>query len=372
MTIFGRSEVAIRMLSFIFYALTVWIGYKFAKIIPIKSKWFTPVTTLLFILNPMLIYYAFEARVYSLVSFLVMGFLYFFMKKNARLYIIFSTLALYAHPYSIFALISQGVYVFFWKKPLIKTFMKQVLIIVLLYLPWIFVILLQISKSAQMWYYPVTGKLVRAIAGNMYIGFEGTPDFVWEWSIRLSVIIIGVIALSFWNRKVKDVQRLLLISFLLPLIAVIGISFFKPIFTQRYLIYTTLSEILLIAIGLFSISQKTIRVGLIISVLLFLLYFNTWYPPKNTKVDFRTPLSQINSMIGKNDIILNSDALTFFDVLYYARDQERVYLLQESDASLPRYVGAILIPRSKWMREIPKDTQVFLVHPDGTYEIIKS
>lgn len=373
MIFFGRSEEAIRMLSFMFYVLTIWVGYKFCReIIPIKNKWFVPVATTFIALNPMLLYFAFEARTYSLVVLLVLSSMYFLMKQKWKWYIAASTLAIYAHPFSMLALIAQGIYVIFWERSILKTFFKKALVIALFYLPWMFVIVNQIRGSSETWYYPVTREYVKASLGSIFLGYEGTPNELWAWCMKLSVIIIAIVTLSFFNEKIKKVQRLLLVSFLFPLVLIVGFSFYEPIFTQRYLIYTVVSEIFLVAIGLFSISNRFIKWGAIVAALYFLLFFNSWYPAKNIKQDFQTPFSEINRFMGKQDIILNESALTFFNAEYYATYPDQVYLLQEHDSNLPNYVGAILIPRDKWLEEIPKNTTVFLLHEDGTYETIKS
>jgi uncharacterized membrane protein len=352
---------------------TVCVGYKFAReVIPIKNRWFASVAAALLALNPMLVYYAFEARTYALVVLLVMVSLYSLMKRNWKVYIAASALALYAHPYSILALIAQALYVIFWERQNFKVFFKKAVWIGLLFTPWIFVIFNQIRSSSETWYYPVTHDYIKASIGSMFLGYEGTPDSLWAWSMKLSVVIMGIVAFSFFNDKIKNVQRLLLVSFLLPLIAVVGFSFYEPIFTQRYLIFIVISEVFLVALGLFSIPNKLVRSGMIAVSFAFLLYFNSWYPPQNTKRDFQTPFRQINSVMNKNDIILNESALTFFNAEYYATYPERVYLLQKYDSALPNYVGAILIPREKWLEEIPKTTRVFFLYEDGTYETIEN
>jgi len=373
MIFLGRSEEAVRLLSFTFYIATIWVGYKFAsEIVPIKNKWFAIVAATLLTLNPMLVYYAFEARTYSLVVLLVMASLYSLMKRNWKWYIATATLALYAHPYSILALLAQGIYMMIWERPLFKLFFKKALWIGLFFLPWIIVIFYQIKGNSETWYYPVTSEYVKAAIGSIFLGFEGTPDKLWEWCMKLSVIIIGITTFSFFNEKIKKVQRLVLLSFLLPLIMVVGFSFFEPIFTQRYLIFIVVSEVFLLTLGMFSVPNRLVRSGIIVGMMAFLLHFNSWYPAQNIKQDFQTPLAEINKLMDKSDIILNESALTFFNAEYYATYPEQVYLLQEHDSPLPNYVGAILIPKEKWLEEIPENTRVFLLHEDGTYETIKS
>jgi len=81
-SVFGSTEVAIRFMSFISYLLLFYFFYLFLiKILKIKSLWIY-FYLILFLINPMLHYYAFEARCYAIFSLFSFMSFYFFLKKD--------------------------------------------------------------------------------------------------------------------------------------------------------------------------------------------------------------------------------------------------------------------------------------------------
>ena len=75
---FGYSEIALRMPSVIFSLLTGYVIYKMAKWLngSIIALW----GTIFFLFNPLIIYYSQEARMYMMVTFLLVCGLYFLIK----------------------------------------------------------------------------------------------------------------------------------------------------------------------------------------------------------------------------------------------------------------------------------------------------
>jgi len=76
--LFGTSEVALRALSLLFGTLSVWLLYKLVSSIYSKS---TALLAALFLaINPLHVYYSIEARMYSMLTFLVILSFWFFIK----------------------------------------------------------------------------------------------------------------------------------------------------------------------------------------------------------------------------------------------------------------------------------------------------
>ena len=129
--IFGRSEIAIRSLSIIFYWAAVYVGFLILSDIlkmKLKKAFFY---TFLIAINPLLLYYAFEARMYSMLAFFGSLSFYSLYKKNYKLYLVSSILGLYTHYFMIFVVVSQ--YFLFKSKKQIQA--------LLAFLPWIVFVL---------------------------------------------------------------------------------------------------------------------------------------------------------------------------------------------------------------------------------------
>jgi len=69
MNIFGSSEIALRSLSLLFFWGTICIVFLFLNNIFKMKERKSSIYLILFIINPLLLYYAFEARMYSMLAF---------------------------------------------------------------------------------------------------------------------------------------------------------------------------------------------------------------------------------------------------------------------------------------------------------------
>ena len=107
MRLFGRSEIALRGLSIFFFLLFLLVIYYFALRL-FKTQRFAVVTTLFTAFNPMLLYFAFELRMYSLLVLLSTLSMYFLWTKKWRWHVLVTTLGLYTQPYMLFVLAAQN------------------------------------------------------------------------------------------------------------------------------------------------------------------------------------------------------------------------------------------------------------------------
>src|SRR3989338_7209134 len=90
--------------------LHVWVGMFLLDIFQFSIKEVF-ISLLLFVLNPLLHYYAFEARMYSLLAFLVTLSFYFLAKKSYRKYALTVILSLYTHYFAIFPLLGHIIFI---------------------------------------------------------------------------------------------------------------------------------------------------------------------------------------------------------------------------------------------------------------------
>ena len=104
--VFGNSEISLRMPSMIFSLITVYIVYLLAGIWP----------AILTGVNPLLIYYSQEARMYSLVTMLVTLAVYFLTKKKYWLYSLMTFLNFVSFYGSVFFVVAVGIYLLYKKQ----------------------------------------------------------------------------------------------------------------------------------------------------------------------------------------------------------------------------------------------------------------
>ena len=105
-SIFGKSEVGVRMLSVLFSLGSIWM------IFLIAGKW----PALLLATNPLFLYYSQEARMYSMVSFLLIVAIYFLKKERWFWVSIFLGLSFATFYGSVFLMVALAIYLLSKKK----------------------------------------------------------------------------------------------------------------------------------------------------------------------------------------------------------------------------------------------------------------
>jgi len=367
MQIFGRSEVALRSLSVVFFILFLVATYKFARTV-FKTHYNAKITTLLMALNPMLLYFAFELRMYSLLVLLVTSSMYFFYTKQWKWYVLVTTLGMYTQPFMAFVILAQSLYL------LITRCIKQALIngmsILFLYLPWIPTLLTQFRASGPMWMYPVDLITITSVLGNVFFGYEGTPGDLW-WLMQLfSVVFIGIII---WLAKRKQMRPKLLLFvtwIFVPLTTVVLISLIKPIYVHRYVIFTTVGEVFLVSFFLQSLPSKKLQTYLKTGIIICLTIINLSVISFHRKVDLQTPFEDIRTQLQPNDVVYAKTPLVFYEALYYTPETTRVFLYNPAGITPPRFVGSVGMPKEVWAKNYPLfPKRAFVVYEDGTYDV---
>ena len=378
MNLFGQSEIAVRSLSFVGFALATYVAGLISERLFTK-KWLHWLIPLLFFFNPMLLYYAFEARAYGWYIFFATLTIYAYIKKDWKLFIIGSILGFYNHLYSLLVpaicliqyvlLEKKG---FFRKQTMLKDPMTRSLIIIALaIIPWLIRFLFVAHKFSSTWYYAVDFHLIKSVLGNMYVGYEGTPWFLWETTTWLSIVFLLFSVVALIPKATRKHVLLFLGIVYIPLVSVIGVSFIKPLFVNRYLLPVTIAQIFVIGYALAAFRSKYIQWVLAAGILLSTIGFTFWYSNQHSKMDIRTPFLEINALINEHDVIFADDPIIFLETMYYAKNRTRVYFYNPSNATFPWFIGDAVLEPQHVVSEFPRyPSRTFVVHKDGTYSII--
>lgn len=360
MKLFGTSEIAIRSLSVIFYWATVYVGFLFLSDVlkmKLKKAFFY---TFFIAINPLLIYYAFEARMYSMFAFLAALSFYALYKKNTFLYFLSTILGLYTHYFMILVLIAQY---------LISKFKQK--IILLSYLPWLIFVLLNKGLSIQSFWVKNSGiKSLVNFVGQIYTGYEAGFGFYKNSVFYLSLIILIIVTIGHLKYRKNNQFRFFFIwGVCLPFLIAL-ISFIKPIFLPRYLIFSTLGLILL----LFFILEKLPRLPRYLIILLLLvatLNYNKLQIKERRKSGLKKTVMEIKYLMKKNDTLYVTNELDYFTVQYYIGEyQNKVYIWGKTYEEIPQYVGKALITKDKVTGSLPLyPNKAFILYPDGKYSI---
>jgi hypothetical protein len=370
--IFGQSEIALRSLSLVaFTAATaiviVWSEKLFRKH---WLSWWLPV---FFFFNPMLLYYGMEGRTYGWYILFAVLSLFAYAERRWVLLTVATVLGFYTHSYFLIVPFAEVIHYIVttrirWKKdPMVRAVAVSAVSIA----PWFVVLLREASIFGHLWYFPVDLNLVTSVLGNLFVGYEGTPWYLWTFTKVLSLIFLGFSYLALRSEKIRTTAKIFLIQIYLPLIVVIGISFIKPFYVNRYVIPVTIAEVMIIALVVYAIRNTTVQKITAAVCLLFVLGFNIWYPDKHAKVDIRSTLTQINMLKSPKDVVFADNPLVFFEAVYYSPDRAHVYLYNPGNFPFPWYVGGPLVSPSQMVSTYPPyPIRAFMVHTNGTFDVV--
>ncbi|MDA1316559.1 MAG: hypothetical protein O3B87_00865 [bacterium] len=393
MLIFGTSEIALRSLSFLMYALLVFVLFEIMVLIlkvPIKRAL---LYFLIIVTNPFLIYYAFEARMYMMATFLVALSYFALWKKNKNLYFVSITLALYTHYFTIFIFAAQIIGAHY--KDIVKLFstrrfaiklanyklLATTLLPFFLILPWLIYVWLNHDFSdARFWILQPSLQDLFYMPFILFTGYErvfatyyhdttGYISFHTNLNIILGIIILLPIAIRKFIKKSNYLANLYLWTFLPAITLFIWSLISTPVYLPRYIIISAPGLLLLIITSFELIVERTQQYKNWIFYALggFLLFVIHLYSPLNIQYHTKRSVSplyaEVNVIRAPIDVIYLTSELDFHLAQYYIDDE--VFIFGKSYDEIPQYVGKTLIPESKVLQTLPLyPIKAFIIHYD--------
>ena len=291
--VFGDSEVSLRMPSAIFSVLSVYFTFRTAELL--FDRRVALIAALLLALSGFSIYYAQEARMYSLLALSSVLSVYFLLKyldqQTSRTLFNFvwsTTLLVYSHLYGIFIIVAENIYILVLlyrssdRVPglsLRKWLAIQASIFVLS-LPWVWLLINRIltMDHETLWIkVPTVHSVVKT-----FMAFSGTHNGLALWIL---LMIVGVLSALPWKtgigRKVLmerstentgwQVFLLLLLIFAPILLPYLISKFTTPIYIHRYTIAAQFAYYILVAKGIASLRWNGFRMIALVLVLAVLL-----------------------------------------------------------------------------------------------------
>ena len=269
--LFGFSELSLRLSSVIpmFFAIIL-----MATLLKrLFNKPFAGFATLLLCLSPMLIRYGFEIRMYAMATMLaVLATIVLVLieaEKNAKrrhllqfAYAALVALGMLTLYYTIVIWLTHFAYLL-WrtiknKQPILRQeFWLMYILAVLLFTPWLFVAIKQFTNGAL-------AQISEPMTVNNLLGvfsFNLLYKPIWQLDQIFGLLILGFITLFgvLLAKKIKNKQKNT--SFLIfmaagPLLVEILICLIKPMYVERYLVYSAPFLIALIAYLVFEAQSK--------------------------------------------------------------------------------------------------------------------
>ena len=371
--IFGTTEVALRSLSLVFYIISAYFFYLFlTKILRIKTIWKYLYLTL-FLFNPVLNYFAFESRTYSLLFLVSLASFYFLLRKKYIHYFITLGIGLYTHYFMLLIMGCQIIYILFTEKKPFNVF-KKMTISILVFTPWILYVISQNKLiNEPFWINSLSKESLRLIPAILYSGYESGYYYLNEIVANLNLTIFLYIFAGLYlyikgEIKNKKLFFVLLLWGFLPSFIALAVSTYKPVFLSRYLIISTFG-ILLYLIFINEKLNKIVKYILFGILLLQTFNYSMIQIENRAKPPYKKIFSEIKNQSNKNDLVYVESELDYHVAKYYF-DPKRVFIYNKNYKDIPNFVGKVLIPKGSIKSTIPKyPTKAFILYSNLSYDI---
>lgn len=344
MLLFGNTELAIRSLSAIAGLALVPLGYLLVK--KIANTRAAIIASFVLACAPFLIRYSQEARMYGLLSLLLVVALlcvaYIADKPKMLwpyvLYTLAITAGMYTHYFTALAIASFWIYFLVLQSPRRIKLGKSIvlstrwwlanIIALILFLPWLGNMLAQLRRGQGLSWLPKTTWQTYHDTIWQFLTFTDAHKLL--YSIYLLVPIIVIIAAVYLLLSDKTSQKYsrLIVSFsFVPIITALIISTQKPIFHERYFVFAAVGIYIIVAMTIDRIAGK--RLWLLALLVVFvvgieLIGVRNVYSQSSHKM--RDVMAVFNKEYNNGDKILAGELYVYFDGSYYNKSGQAIQL----------------------------------------------
>ncbi len=304
----GTDPFWVRLPSVIFSSMTAVMIYNLGR--RFINREVAIVGSLIFTFSTFIIYFSHEARVYSLFALLATISVYYFLrlttdpkeKNNWTYLLIFNMLLVYAHYFGIIIIGLEIIYafVFLWKeKEALRTVTTNVLFLLVIFLPGIIIGFRQARKIAfeGSW---LSKPTIPAFYDNVH-KFSNKPVIAAFFIILILTLVVRI-CIGYKAEKPDGLKavKFLLVWFFVPYISIFIVSFWIPMFLDRYLMFLTVPFYLLVAVSVSVLAHKIpwLRYSLFSLIIAGMIYTVKPNPSNNREVIKVTNLVKENKSTG--------------------------------------------------------------------------
>ncbi len=355
----GDSEFALRFLSLVFGVLTIPLMFVIARRLFNRTP--AIIASILATLAPLYIWYSQEARMYTLITLLLLLSSYALLKaiegnggnRWQVVFIVANIAAIYTHYFAFAVIAFQWLFVlvssfrvsgsrFNLKLETLKPAIISLAIIAAAFLPWLPFVLARFGQDASYWRGALKlDEAMRHILINFTMG-ESVLESQAQWiATGWLVCLLISLLVGWWSTRKSNastIQRsnhpifFVMLYLIIPLTLLLFLFSRNPKFNARYLMIASPSFFLLLAAGLDRIWNSELRIrNYVLRFTHFLLafsfllltsiysIFNLYFDPAFTKASFRDVAQYIEQHSAPDEAIILTSGHLFPAFNYYYR-----------------------------------------------------
>jgi mannosyltransferase len=367
---FGNTVIVARVMSLVFYILSIPALYALGKIA--YNRRVGLFAAFLFSISPFMNWYGNEIRMYTLFTFFVILNQYFFVKilrsqqENTQvnkerndttwaLYTLTAILGVFSHYFFFLNLASQAVFFLIQRKLFpkgsFKRFVYALIIVAAVFVPWGWYVLHlgQAGNQEPLLAVPTTVNLFSTVSQFVF-GFQN--DNINTVLLSLWPITILFAFLGLRNRagrtSLPSTQYFLITLLVSIAIAFVGSFIIAPVFVSRYLIFTVPSLYLLLASMFESYTPQWAQLAryAVAAIMILTLAVEITSPTTPVKENYEEAVAYIDAHATAQDVVVLSAPFTVYPVQYYYRGAAPITTLpvwnQYSYGAIPPFNAADL------------------------------
>lgn len=361
-SLFGSTEVTVRLLSVVCGIVTVGIGFALVRrLFGRRAAW---IALALLVVSPMLLRYSQEARMYTLVTAIALGATYALVRAYASrgwqwwvLYGVLIALGMWTHYFTALIWLTHWAWRAmatraqglrgrdWWRAFFNKAWLLTHALAIGLFLPWLPFMVLQLGgiQGGGFWIGPVGIDTPTNYITNVFYYREHSQIAGW-WAMGILVLLSSLALL--WHdsrRRLARTQRrwwrLLVALAVLPVVILFVASLppLKSSYVERYLLTAMVSLPLVVGvIAAWSRRSLWLRSGVIV-LYIGLSLVGVWNVyrlgnyNKNTNTDIRTN-QLMRSVIARaqpSEPIVADSPWLFYEAVFYETPEHPVYFMDE-------------------------------------------
>ena len=307
--------------------------------------------------SPLQIYHAQDVRMYALLVFGQMGYLWFFSRlwldreRTTRTpmdwagLVVFGIIAMYSHNLAIFALVVPNLFLLFhrdWKGQ--ASLIAAQALIGFGSLPWLLMIPGQIVKIQRAFWTPPPGaaEIIQALV--MFHAALPLPVILLVTTLFFSVLVLAFASLALWRRARQEVGvGFLLLALLVPPVLLFIVSYLmRPVFVPRGFLISSLAYYGLIGTAV-SVAWKQgpgkLIAGVFVVCALVTLPYHYWFE-SFPRSPYQEMVQYLTTQAQPTDCIIHETKLSYFPAHYYQPDLPQVFLADVPGSPNDTYAAA--------------------------------
>jgi hypothetical protein len=368
MVVFGSDVIATRSLSLLCFALTLFVMHEILVIhFKVKIRKALPLVLFFGVLNPLLMYYAFETRGYSMFAFFATLAWYAYLRGRRVLYTLASLLGLFTH---YFMALVIGTHMLMsvcqihpsWTP---RQFIRQILAIAAPFSGWICFVLTQKDPQTVHSFWIMKPNIHQLIDLPSFVLLGAEPNVGFDYyALPGSLLLYSCTFIAYMHARRNNHKSLgLILWWLLPTFLVFVMSLFTTsLYLSRYLIFATVGIILMICYLLAKI-QPLWRVVVFVLCGVMMITFLRLQLTGYVKEDIAGKVEKIKKLAKPGDELWLRDEMNFHTAQYYWFHPNDVKIIGKPYAEIPAYVGKVLIPETatKSLYAHPRNRDAYLL-----------